>query len=43
MREQGLDIGDKIAISGHNSSGWVTSFVAAHFIGAVPVCLNSTL
>lgn len=43
LRERGVKAGDKVAIGGHNSSGWVTSFVAIHLLGAVPVCLNSTL
>jgi len=43
LREQGVDVSDRVAIGGINSSGWVTSFVAANLIGAVPVCLNSTL
>lgn len=43
LREQGVGAGDRVAVGGHNSSGWITSFVAAHLIGAVPVCLNSTL
>jgi acyl-CoA synthetase (AMP-forming)/AMP-acid ligase II len=43
MREQGVDVGDRVAVGGNNSSGWVTSFVAAHLLGAVPVLLNSTL
>jgi len=43
MREHGVRAGDKVAVGGHNSAGWVTSFVACHLIGAVPVLLNSTL
>lgn len=43
LREQGIGAGDKVAIGGHNSSGWITSFIATHLVGGVPVCLNSTL
>lgn len=43
LLEQGVRPGDKVAIGGHNCSGWIVSFIAAHLIGAVPVCLNSTL
>ncbi|KAL1405668.1 hypothetical protein Q8F55_009307 [Vanrija albida] len=43
LREQGIRSGDRVAVGGQNSSGWITSFVAAHFLGAVPVCLNSTV
>lgn len=43
LRERGIRASDKVAVGGHNSSGWVTSFLACHLIGAVPVLLNSTL
>lgn len=43
MRERGVKAVDKVAIGGINSIGWVTAYVAINLLGAVPVCLNSTL
>lgn len=43
LRERGVGQGDRVAVGGHNSSMWLTAFVAVNFLGAVPVCLNSTL
>ncbi|BEJ16856.1 hypothetical protein CspHIS471_0602570 [Cutaneotrichosporon sp. HIS471] len=43
LREKGVGKGDRVAVSGINSSAWLTSFVAVNLLGAVPVCLNSTL
>lgn len=43
MRERGVKAESKVAIGGHNSIGWITTYVAINLLGAVPVCLNSTL
>lgn len=43
MREQGVGPATRVAIGGTNSIGWLTSFTAVNLLGAVPVCLNSTL
>lgn len=43
LREQGVGRADRVAIGGPNSSYWLTAFVAISLLGAVPVCLNSTL
>lgn len=43
LRERGVGPTDRVAIGGHNSSYWLTAYVAVNFLGAVPVCLNSTL
>lgn len=43
MRSLGVKLGDRIAIGGLNSTGWVVSWLGSLLIGAVPVLLNCTL
>lgn len=43
LRERGVGPADRVAVGGHNSTGWLIAFLATNFLGAVPVCLNSTL
>lgn len=43
MRERGVKAGTFVAIGGTNSIGWLTTYVAINLLGAVAVCLNSTL
>ncbi|WVQ89409.1 hypothetical protein IAS59_003167 [Cryptococcus gattii] len=40
MRSRGVRVGDRVVIGGKNCTGWIVSFIAAHLIGAVTVCLN---
>ncbi|GMK59773.1 hypothetical protein CspeluHIS016_0803790 [Cutaneotrichosporon spelunceum] len=43
LRKQGIRQGDKVAIGADNSSRFLVVPWAAHYLGAVPVYINSTL
>jgi acyl-CoA synthetase (AMP-forming)/AMP-acid ligase II len=43
LRSQGIRQGDKVAVGGDNSSRFLVVPWAAHYLGAVPVFINSTL
>ncbi|BEJ10624.1 hypothetical protein CspHIS471_0100460 [Cutaneotrichosporon sp. HIS471] len=43
LRKQGIRQGDKVAVGGDNSSRFLVVPWAAHYLGAVPVFINSTL
>ncbi|BEI94560.1 uncharacterized protein CcaverHIS019_0701320 [Cutaneotrichosporon cavernicola] len=43
LRERGIGVGDRVAIGGVNSAGWVVSCLGVQLLGAVPVLLNNGL
>lgn len=42
-RTLGIKVGGKVAVGGSNSSEFLVSAWAAHYLGAIPVFINSTL
>ncbi|CAK9782582.1 unnamed protein product [Cutaneotrichosporon oleaginosum] len=43
LRERGIGVGDRVAVGGVNSTGWVVSCLGVQLLGAVPVLLNNGL
>ncbi|BEI96387.1 hypothetical protein CcaverHIS631_0113360 [Cutaneotrichosporon cavernicola] len=43
MRGLGVVVGDRVAVGGRNSTGWLSTWLAVHLLGAVPVLLNDLL
>lgn len=43
LRKRGIGVGDRVAVGGVNSTGWVVSCLGVQLLGAVPVLLNNGL